>query len=241
MRVGQVAYVNIVAQAGAVGGRIVLPEYPERRPARGGIDGQRNQMKFRVVILADGAVGMRPGRVEVPQRHPPQPKRAFEVRQRPFDGELGLAIRIDRPLIERLDDGNGDGFAVHRACGREHEAAHARVAHRFEHRQCADDVVAVVLERPLHRLAHGEPGGKVHDRVGTMILQRAAHGGHVMDPRPHQRNARRHGLRVPRGQIVNDGHRVAGVHQRAHRVAADVSRAAGDDYARHVSVRSSSR
>ena len=51
--VGEVADVDVVAQAGAVGRRIVLAEHLQRRAAGGGANRQRDEVNLVGVILAD--------------------------------------------------------------------------------------------------------------------------------------------------------------------------------------------
>ncbi len=78
-------------------------------------------MDLRRVILADLAVGIGAGRVEVAQRDRMDAVRALEVRQRALDGELRLAVAVDRLLRMRFRDRRLDRLAVGRARRREHE------------------------------------------------------------------------------------------------------------------------
>ena len=67
-----------------------------------------------------------------------------------------------------------------------------------------------------------------------MLDEQPMHRVAIVNRRLHQRHAVRQRLRVAGREIVEHGHRVAGIDERAHRVAADVARAAGDDNPRHV-------
>ena len=96
VRIGQVAHVNVVAQAGAVGRRIVVAEHLQRPPAGRRFDRARNQVDLGLVVLADRAVGMRARGIEVAQRDPAQAVRALDMRQRALDRQLGLAVGVDR-------------------------------------------------------------------------------------------------------------------------------------------------
>ena len=64
--VGQVGDMDVVAHRGAVGRRVVGPEdlRPPARPQRRA-DDERNQVRLGIVILADLAVGIGAGGVEV--------------------------------------------------------------------------------------------------------------------------------------------------------------------------------
>ena len=100
MRVGQVGDVDVVADAGAVGGGIVVAvdanggASPERD-----VEDERNQVGFRVVGFAAGdALGTfrRAGYVEVAQRGIAQAVNAIEPAEHVLDKQLGLAIGIGR-------------------------------------------------------------------------------------------------------------------------------------------------
>ena len=55
MRVGQVGDVDVVADAGAVGGGVVVAVDPDRlAPAQGHVENQRNQVRLGLVRLAAG-------------------------------------------------------------------------------------------------------------------------------------------------------------------------------------------
>ena len=68
VRLGQVRHVHVIADTGAVRRRIVGAEHQQRRPAsQRGIDRQRNEMRLRIVVLAQPPGRIRPGGVEVAQ------------------------------------------------------------------------------------------------------------------------------------------------------------------------------
>ena len=134
MGVRQVGHVHEIADARAVRRRVVVAEHRQRRPARGRRERQGNQVLFRPVVLADEPVGIGAGRVEIPQDDRAQPVRALEVRQRPLDRQLRLAIRVDRPLRMRLVDRRRHRLAERRRRGRKHKARDAGLRHRLEHR-----------------------------------------------------------------------------------------------------------
>ena len=197
VRIRQVADVNVVPQAGSVGRRIVLAEHLQRRAAVGRPNRQRDEMDLGIVVFADLAARVRTGRVEIAQGDPPQSVRALEMRQRPLDRELGFAVRVGRMLFEGLDNRHRRRLAIDRAGRRKDESTNAGQAHGVEHRERSGDVVVVVLERPVHRLVHDEPGGKVHHRVGLMLLERASNLVGIVDVRPRERDAGGNGFGVP--------------------------------------------
>ena len=100
--VGQVRHVDVVADTGAVRRRVVLAEDREWPSAAHGRKRQGYQVLLRIVILAEQPVRVGAGRVEVPQDHPAHARRALDVRERPLDRELRLAVGVDRAAEDAL-------------------------------------------------------------------------------------------------------------------------------------------
>ena len=182
------------------------------------------------MILPDLPVRIGPGGVEISKRRPSNPGRLLEVRQGTLDGQLGLAVTVDRPLRMRFCDGGLHRLTVGRAGGREHEGGHLLGRHGFEHAERPDDIVAVVLRRLAHRLAHVQKCRKVHDRRDPMRPERTAHRRHVRDVTldqlavPHRRP-------MPGDEVVVDDDMVARPAEGFAGVAADVPRPAGHEHA----------
>ena len=66
MCLGQIRDVDVIADTRAVRRRVIGAEQLQRRtPPQHGIDRQRDQMRFRIVILAEPPGGIRAGGVEV--------------------------------------------------------------------------------------------------------------------------------------------------------------------------------
>ena len=111
VHLGEVADVDVVAHAGAVGGRVIVAEHVDRdaRPGRA-LKDDGDQVRFRVVVLA--AVLSGTGGVEIPKRRGMDSIRPIEPVQGAFECELGLPIRVrggDRiGFLDRLPG----GFAV---------------------------------------------------------------------------------------------------------------------------------
>ncbi len=112
----QIGDVDVVADRGAVGGGIVGAVDLDRvaRSERGAQDA-RDQVGFRLVVLADLAIGIGPGGVEVAQRGVTQPIGAGVPVERPLDRQLGVAVGIERRFRGRLADRHPLGNAIHRA------------------------------------------------------------------------------------------------------------------------------
>src|SRR5262245_29277475 len=113
MGIGKIGDVDVIADGGAVA-RVEIeavyregPVLPERR-----LDGQRDDMCFGLMVLADLAVGVASGRVEVAQDDGVKAVRPSEILDHPFDGEFRPAIRIDWRLWVALVDRQPDRNAV---------------------------------------------------------------------------------------------------------------------------------
>src|SRR5438552_2872922 len=70
-----------------------------RRP-----DDARDQVRLRIVVLADRTVGARSGRVEVAQSGVAPAIRGGVIGQGPLDRELGVAVGVDRLLARLLGE-----------------------------------------------------------------------------------------------------------------------------------------
>ena len=94
MRARQVLHVDVVADAGAVGRVVVVAEDGQGRPpAERGVDRERDEVDLGIVVLAERAVGMAAGGVEVAQGDRPQHARRGEVLEGALEGPLALRRR----------------------------------------------------------------------------------------------------------------------------------------------------
>ncbi len=197
-------------------------------------DRARNQVDLGVVILAELAVGIRAGRVEITQRHREQSVCALEVRQRTLDRELGLAVAVDRLLRMGFGNRRFDRLAVGRAGGREDEPGDRLGRHRLEDAQRAADVVAVVARRFAHRFADVEIGREVHHRLDPVSADRRPDCAGIQDVSFDQL-AVAHRLTVAGAEVVVDDRLVAAARERLAGVAADVAGAAGYEHPARLS------
>ena len=225
--VRQVADVDVVAQTGAVWRWIVVAEHQQSSAPRGRLDRARNEVNFRRVVFANLAVRVCSRGIEIAKRDRVQAERVVEMRQRTLDGQLRLAVAVDRNLRVRLADRRLDGFAVRGARRGEHEQTRLLERHRLEHRERAGDVVPVVLRRLTHRLTDVEEGGEVHDRPDVVLAQRLPDRRQVGDVALNQRSVA-NGLAMPRDQVVVDHHVVAGPVEGLGGMAPDIASAACD-------------
>jgi hypothetical protein len=91
------------------------------------------------------------------------------------------------------------------------------------------DVLLEGVQRALHR----DPGvfepGEVDDSGDLVLAQDAREETLVEDRAAHERHVRRHELRMPRREVVDDDGRDAGILQGADHVGPDVPGPAGDE------------
>ena len=233
VRVGDVRDVHVVALAGAVRGRIVVPEHLQRRSPAGRVEGARDQVNLRVVVLAEVSVRVRPGRVEVAQRDRPKAVGAPVVAQGMLDRQLRVPVRVDGVGGVLLADGRRHRVAVHGAGRRQHQPIHPARAHRVQHRERPPHVVLVVPGRIAHRLLHRQEGREVHHLGDPVVTQRRLEPRGLADVSLHERRAA-HRRAVPGAQIVVHHDRAPCRLQGLHGMAADVSGAARHQHRTHL-------
>jgi hypothetical protein len=168
------------------------------------------------------------------------------VADHPLADQLRLPVRGLRAAGGVLGDDGRLGVAVDGGRGGEDEAAHARLDRRLQQGPQAFDVLLVVPERLVDRLADLLLPGGVDDAVDPVLGEGAGEQFRVA----HGADDERHGLGqpvlLPRGQVVQDDdaarRRVPAAsrsvahlgEQSTHHVRADVARATGYQPSRHA-------
>src|SRR5262249_37497037 len=116
MCIREIGNVDVVAETGSVRSRIVGAEnLYVSTTARRRIENQRNQMRFRIGILAKLRIGIRSGGVEVAQREILQSMTLAEPAERALERQLGFAVRIDRQLRSVFNNGHDRRNSIGRA------------------------------------------------------------------------------------------------------------------------------
>ena len=165
VRVGQIGHVDVVAQARAVRRRVVVAEHLQALAAGRGVDRARDDVNLRRVILAELAVGIGAGGVEIAKRDRADAVRALEVRKRALDRRAWTRRSVDRPLRMRLGDRRLRRLAVRRARRRKDERADRFAAIASRTFTAPPTLFAVVLRRLADRLADVQERGEVHHGV----------------------------------------------------------------------------
>ena len=120
--IGQITDMDVVADAGAIRRRIVIPEDLQIGTlAAHHIEHQRDQMGFRLMVLAQITGRISTGRIEIAEDHARQAIGATEIVQQLLHHPLAAPIGIDRLLRMLLGDRHLLRHAVGGAGGGEHD------------------------------------------------------------------------------------------------------------------------
>ena len=176
----QVAHVDVVAHAGAVGGGVVVAKDLNGLELT---DGDLGDVGHQVVgdalgVLADQARRMGTDGIEVTEQHDvPLGVGGVDVHEDLLNHPLGPTIGVGRGLLGVLfGDGRVVRIAVDGRGAREDDGLAAMVAHDVDEHQGVLDVVVVVLDGLAHRLADGLKAGEVDDAVDLMGVEDLVHG-----------------------------------------------------------------
>ena len=230
MRAGEIAHVDVVAHARAVRRRIVVAEDGDFVARAGGrLQQERDEMGLRIVPLAVHVRGA--GRIEIPEARGAKTVGFGVSLQRALERELGLAIRVRGRRRGVFFDDRLLGGSIHRSARREDQHADVAHAHRFEHRESADDVGTEVFPRLRDRLADERGGREMHDGVDTFVGERCGEPCSVEDIALDEPGGRNDGVAVACREVVVHDHRVARRGELFTDHAADVAGAAGDENA----------
>src|SRR6185312_14467694 len=128
MTVREVADVNVIANAGAVGCGVIVAEDLQRIALpQNGFKGRRDQARLAFMNFAQLAAFVRAGGIEIAQRRGSDAIRAIVSLQRVLEEELGGPIGIHRVLDGLIRNGNLLGNAISSAGGGEDNVAHSGV------------------------------------------------------------------------------------------------------------------
>ena len=182
---GEVAYVDVVADSGAVRGVVVIAEYTEfLAEADCGLrDVGHEIVRNSVRVFADTSARVRANRVEVAeQNHVPFWVSFLHVHEHFFEHGLCLSIGVGA-MTFRAFFGNRDLSRVAVNGGRrtENDVLAAVVSHGVEEHECRVHVVFVVFERLCNGFADGLEPGKVNACVKLIFAKDFVHGGGVTD------------------------------------------------------------
>ena len=245
MGVRQIEHMDIVPDARAVVGGVVVAEHPELLQLA---DGDLSNIGHEVVGYAVGILAYAPALVRADgvevakQRYVPGLVRGEHIAEHILDHELGPAVRIGDGQGEVLLDGDGLGLPVNGGGGGEHEVPDPALAHDEQEVHGVDEVVAEVFERLLAGLAHRLQTREMYDGIYLLFREDIAHLFEVakvvlvefdIPSRKLADAAHRFGFAV--AKIVGDDGIEAVLDQVDDGVRTDITRATCDQYA-HLSL-----
>ena len=227
---GKVVHVHVVAQAGAIGSRIIGAEDLDvLTTSGGGVDHEGDEMGLGVMVFADRAVLRRSGGIEIAEGRKAESVGVRECLQAVLDVELGLPVGIDGGLREGLHHGQGLGFAVGRAGGGKDEFGNAVIEHGLEEAEGRDEVVLVVFAGLGDRFAHVGEGGEMHDQLDLFLAENFGNRFGIAEIAIIEGNGGMHGGPVPEDQVVEHHGFVTRSLQLTHAMATNVARSSYDE------------
>ena len=241
----QIHHVDIVADTGAVGRIIIVPEDAQKLPLASGRLGHIGQqiVGHAPGILSDQPAGVGANGIEIPQQgHSPTLGSRGCIGQDPLAHCLGLPIGVGRRQeLHGLHHGGGV-FPVDRRRGAEDETFHPMGQGEPGQDDGAEEVVAVVVQRLGDGFSHGLEACEVDDPVEAVAFEDRLHGvliggvGLMELWRPAADLADLiHYLSVAVAEIVHQDYFVSCVEEFHCGVAPDVSGPSGDEYLHFIS------
>ena len=138
---GQVAHVNIVANASAVRRVVVVAENRHRLAALDRLEQEWYQVRFRNVLLAQARARLGAASIEIPQRDTAQSAVLVERPKDHLNRRLRFAIRVDGRNRSVLRDRSRLGRPINSGRRGEDHSLDLRHLHRRQQRKRPGDVV----------------------------------------------------------------------------------------------------
>ena len=221
---GQVGNMDVVPDAGAVGGGVVVPEDAHVVPlAVGYLEDNGDQMGLGVVGLADGAGDVGAGGVEVPQSHILEAVGLGHPAHHLLHGQLGVAVAVGGHGLVALQDGHPLRLPVGGGGGGEDDLVHPVLHHGLQEHHGAVEVVVIVLQRVGHALPHLGGGGEVDHALDVLRLEQGVQRPLVPDVQLIEPGLGVDRLPEAGEEVVRHHHVPARVDELVHRVGADVA------------------
>ena len=130
---GQVIDMDIVPHAGAIGCRVITPENRDLVPlSQCDLEHDRDQVCFGIMVLAQVALRMCPGGIEISKRGVGKALVGSIIGQQLLDHQLGVSIGIDRLLRFLFSDRDRFRFAIRGGGAGKDKTCDTRPPHRFE-------------------------------------------------------------------------------------------------------------
>src|SRR6266404_1740560 len=170
MGFGNIQHMDVIADAGAVGRRIVVAKnFDVRGCGLNGLQDARNQMRFGAASFS--ALSRSASDIEIAKRNITEAGIFAVIGEDVFKGEFGFAVWIDGRLGMVFRDRHDMGFAIDGAGGGKDEVGDAVAEHGVEKDNAAGYVSDVEGTGILHGLFDEGLAGKMHDGVDAMAAE----------------------------------------------------------------------
>ena len=188
---------------------------------------QRDEVGLRPVVLADVALRVRAGGVEVTQAAAGHVVQAVHPGEHALDHVFALAVGAAGLHRLVLADGQALRLLVEVGGGGEDEARDPLFGGGLQQVAAGQHVVAQVAPGPLHALVDQGVGGEVQDAVVALAVEEPSQGVGLQQVAMDEARRRMHSLAVAVDEVVADRDLVAARDEQIGHVAADVACAAG--------------
>ena len=232
MSVDEVGDLDVVANAGAVAGWIILAEHVHRgKASQRGLHAALDQVGRIERRLAVPALRIGARDIEIAQRDIAEIIGARAILQHPLDHQLGTAIGRDRRQRRFLRNGLGRSLSIDGGGRGEDEVPDPALDGAFQQVARVGCVVEVIAERVRHRFRHDDLGREMGDGVDLVLGDQTCDQGLVAKIADDQGRLRRNRPGESRREIVDHDDLFAGVQQAQHHMAADIPGAACHQHA----------
>lgn len=168
--IGDIEDVDVIANAGAVGGGVIGTEdFELRDEAESGVENFGDEMGFDAMGFAALCGGA--GGVEIAESGVVKTGVGAVVGENFFEAELGFAVRVDGIFGMVFGDGNGVRFAICGGSGGEDQFFDIVASHGVEEIDAGGDVGGVEGAGLANGLGDQSFAGEVHDRIYFVLRE----------------------------------------------------------------------
>jgi hypothetical protein len=218
----QIPNVDEIADGRAIRGVVIDAEHREGWPLTlCDLDREGDQVGFRIVPLAEVAIGIGTRHVEVAKGDPPDAIRHGVGLERMLNEQLRHPVRVDRKLWLTFHNRDRRRLAIGGTSRGKDDRFHTCLKHPVEQREAVDDVVPEIGLRMRDGLADVGRGGEVHHRIDLVLAEHLPQEVSIADIPQHMWPPP-HGTGITGGEIVEPHWQVASGSQQLAHMAADV-------------------
>jgi len=227
VRIGNVEDVNVIADAGAIGRRVIGAEdFELGNDSQGGIENERDEMCFDAMGFA--TFGRGAGGVEIAEGGVVEAGVGAIVGEDFLEAEFGFAVGVDGIFRVIFGDGDGVGFAVGGGGGGEYEFFHPVARHRIKKIDAAGNIGSVERAGFANRFGDEGFAGEMHHRVDFLFGEDFFYLGADAEIDLAEKRGGRDGGAMAFLKVIQGDDVVAAGEKKLRADAADVARCSGD-------------